>query len=267
MVATCAQRQSFVGPWLLLCKRPSRHVSVAARGDAAVRAAEAQRADTRSRTAPLTTHPARSIGRNIKQLIDREDEPYCFRLHKERVYYVSERVMRQATSIARDDLVALGTCFGKFTKTKKFHLKVTALDLIGQYAKVRRGAEAGARRERPGARRRVAATTPQHARPDRPTLTHTHTHRPPPQYKVWVKPSSEMSFLYGNHVLKSGIARMTEAIPQYAGVVVLSMSNVPLGFGRAAHTTDACRTLDPTANAVLHQVDIGEYLRAEDELG
>ena len=43
-------------------------------GDAAVRAAEAQRADTRSRTAPLTTHPARSIGRNIKQLIDREDE-------------------------------------------------------------------------------------------------------------------------------------------------------------------------------------------------
>ena len=82
-----------------------------------------------------------------------------------------------------------------------------------------------------------------------------------------MKPSSEMSFLYGNHVLKSGIARMTEAIPQYAGVVVLSMSNIPLGFGRAAHTTEQCRDLDPTANAVLHQVDIGEYLRAEDELG
>ena len=78
----------------------------------------------------------RSIGRNIKHLIDREDEPHCFRLHKDRVYYVSERVMRQATSVARDDLIALGVCFGKFTKTKKFHLKVTALDNVAQHAKV-----------------------------------------------------------------------------------------------------------------------------------
>ena len=85
---------------------------------------------------PLFLQP-HSIGRNIKHLIDRQDEPYCFRLHKERVYYVSERAMRQAANIARDDLVALGTCFGKFTKTKKFHLKVTALDYVAQYAKVR----------------------------------------------------------------------------------------------------------------------------------
>ena len=85
---------------------------------------------------------AQYIGRNIKQLIDRPDEPHCFRLHKERVYYVSERVMRQATSIARDDLVALGTCFGKFTKTKKFHLKISALDHLAQYAKVRARARA-----------------------------------------------------------------------------------------------------------------------------
>jgi hypothetical protein len=96
----------------------------------------------------------RSIGRNIKHLIDREDEPHCFRLHKERVYYVSERVMRQATSVGRDDLVALGTCFGKFTKTKKFHLKVTALDFVAQHAKVRRPADevarGGGRRESRG---------------------------------------------------------------------------------------------------------------------
>ena len=56
------------------------------------------------------------------------------------MYYVSERVMRQATSVSRDDLVALGTCFGKFTKTKKFHLKITALDILAQHAKVRGGA-------------------------------------------------------------------------------------------------------------------------------
>ena len=29
-----------------------------------------------------------SIGRNIKNLIDRKDEQYCFRLHKDRVYYM-----------------------------------------------------------------------------------------------------------------------------------------------------------------------------------
>ena len=85
--------------------------------------------------APPSSHP-HSIGRNIKQLIDRQDEPYCFRLHRERVYYVSERLVRQATSVARDDLIALGVCFGKFTKTKKFHLKITALDFLTQHAKV-----------------------------------------------------------------------------------------------------------------------------------
>lgn len=86
------------------------------------------------------------------------------------------------------------------------------------------------------------------------------------QYKVWVKPSSEMGFLYGNHVLKSGIGRMTEGIPQYAGCVVLSMTNVPLGFGRAAHTTEAAKDLDPTSIVVLHQADIGEFLRSEDNM-
>lgn len=28
------------------------------------------------------------IGRNVKLLIERDDEEYCFRLHKNRVYYV-----------------------------------------------------------------------------------------------------------------------------------------------------------------------------------
>ena len=35
------------------------------------------------------------IGDNIKHLIDRSDGTYCFRLHRERVYYVSERIMKQ----------------------------------------------------------------------------------------------------------------------------------------------------------------------------
>jgi hypothetical protein len=33
---------------------------------------------------------AKYIGRNIRHLIDRKDGNYCFRLHKDRVYYASE---------------------------------------------------------------------------------------------------------------------------------------------------------------------------------
>jgi len=106
------------------------------------------------------------------------------------------------------------------TQTEKFHISITFLDYLAQYA----------------------------------------------SYKVWVKPQSEMGFLYGNNIVKSGLGRMTEAIPQYAGVVVFSMTDIPLGFGVAAQPTEVCKDLDPGANVVLHQGDVGEYLRVEDEL-
>jgi 60S ribosome subunit biogenesis protein NIP7 len=86
------------------------------------------------------------------------------------------------------------------------------------------------------------------------------------KHKVWLKPQSEMSFLYGNHVLKSALGRITENIGAGDGVVVFSMSDVPLGFGIAAKSTQDCRKLDPNGIVVLHQGDIGEYLRMEDEL-
>lgn len=83
---------------------------------------------------------------------------------------------------------------------------------------------------------------------------------------MWLKPTSEMSFLYGNHVLKGGLGRITENINSGDGVVVFSMTDVPLGFGIAAKSTTDCRKLDPNGIVVLHQADIGEYLRMEDEL-
>lgn len=75
------------------------------------------------------------IGNNIKKLIDRSDEPYTFRLIKDRVYYLSESQMKLATNISRDRLISIGTCFGKFTKSNKFKLHVTCLDYLAQYAK------------------------------------------------------------------------------------------------------------------------------------
>ena len=84
--------------------------------------------------------------------------------------------------------------------------------------------------------------------------------------KVWIKTGAEMSFLYGNNVTKAGLARITDGTPQYGGVLVYSINDTPLGFGIAAQPTEYCRDLEPTANVVLHQGDIGEYLRQEDSL-
>ena len=43
-----------------------------------------------------------------------------------------------------------------------------------------------------------------------------------------MKPGAEQSFLYGNHVAKSGLGRITENTEQYQGVVVYSMNDLPL---------------------------------------
>lgn len=75
-----------------------------------------------------------------------------------------------------------------------------------------------------------------------------------------------MSFLYNNHVLKSGLGRITEGTAKYQGVVVMSMSDVPIGFGVTAHSTQECRKLDPAAIVAFNQADVGEYLRQEDTL-
>lgn len=163
---------------------------------------------------------AKYIGRNIKFLIDRPDEDYCFRLQKDRVYYLSERVMKAALNCERDTLISMGTCFGKFTRSKKFLLHMTCLDYLAQYAK----------------------------------------------FKIWIKPSGEMSYLYGNHVLKAHLGRITENTPKYQGVVFFSMSDTPLGFGVTAASTQEARNMEPTAVVAFHQGDVGEYLRDEESL-
>jgi 60S ribosome subunit biogenesis protein NIP7 len=137
---------------------------------------------TEQETKTLFAKLASYIGRNITSLIDRPSEPHVFRLHKDRVYYVTAQLANLATSLPRATLLSLGTCFGKFSKTGKFRLHVTALDYLAQYA----------------------------------------------TYKVWVKPNGEMPFLYGNHVLKAHVGRITQDTPEHQGVVVYSMSDIPL---------------------------------------
>ncbi|XP_015605209.1 60S ribosome subunit biogenesis protein NIP7 homolog [Cephus cinctus] len=160
------------------------------------------------------------LGDNLKVLIDRPDGTYCFRERKDRVYYVSEKILSLASTVGSDHLVSLGTCFGKFTKSGKFRLHITALNYLAPHA----------------------------------------------QYKIWVKPSAEQQFLYGHHIAKSGLGRITENTPQYQGIVVFSMNDLPLGFGVTSKSTADCKHADPMSTICFHQADIGEYIRSEDTL-
>lgn len=45
------------------------------------------------------------LGDNVKYLIERSDEPYVFRLLGNRVYYMSEKIMKLTTNISRECLL------------------------------------------------------------------------------------------------------------------------------------------------------------------
>ncbi len=51
------------------------------------------------------------IGENIKDLLDRSDGAYCFRLHRDRVYYVSEKIMKQVIKVKIKYFLGLSSYF------------------------------------------------------------------------------------------------------------------------------------------------------------
>ncbi|SCZ88864.1 BZ3500_MvSof-1268-A1-R1_Chr2-1g04690 [Microbotryum saponariae] len=200
---------------------------------------------TESETKTLFSKLANYIGSNLVHLVDTPDDPHVFRLHRSRVYYVREEIIRQAISVPRANLISLGICLGKFSKTDKFRLHVTALDLLGRYAKNKV-------RDRSSCSAGVRCTVI-----SRPVLAIA---------QIWIKANGEMPFLYGNHVVKAHLGKITEDTPEHQGVVVYSMTDIPLGFGVTARSTIDTRKLDPTAIIVFNQADVGEYLREEDTL-
>ncbi|KAI5191677.1 60S ribosome subunit biogenesis protein NIP7 [Nematocida sp. AWRm77] len=84
--------------------------------------------------------------------------------------------------------------------------------------------------------------------------------------KVKVKPSAEMSFLYGNHVQRAHLCTFAPDIKKNAGVCLLSSYGVPLGFGVMSKATSEIVSTDRTAIVVVRHGDTGEYLRGEDDL-
>ncbi|PWY87024.1 PUA-like protein [Aspergillus sclerotioniger CBS 115572] len=89
---------------------------------------------------------------------------------------------------------------------------------------------------------------------------------PHARYKVWIKQNGVMPFLYGSNVAKAHVGRFSEDCPENAGVIVMDMNDTPLGFGVTARSSAETRRMEPTANVVFRQADIGEYLREEDTL-
>ncbi|XP_014246732.1 60S ribosome subunit biogenesis protein NIP7 homolog [Cimex lectularius] len=85
-------------------------------------------------TAKVFEKLAKYIGDNLKLLLDRPDGKYCFREKKTRVYYISETVLKLVGNVAPNNLVCAGTCIGKFTKSGKFLLHITALSYLAPYA-------------------------------------------------------------------------------------------------------------------------------------
>ncbi|KAF5026637.1 hypothetical protein F66182_1263 [Fusarium sp. NRRL 66182] len=115
---------------------------------------------TEKETQTLFEKLANYTGSSLKNLIaPLDDSPnadrYVFRLVRDRVFYVRLSIANLATSIARDKLLSLGTCLGilfrkpsllvsmtnlstftgKFTKSGKFRLHVTALPIIAEHAR------------------------------------------------------------------------------------------------------------------------------------
>ncbi|KAI9853005.1 MAG: ribosome biosynthesis protein nip7 [Thelocarpon superellum] len=108
---------------------------------------------TETETQTLFSKVANYTGRSLTHLIDSPSptptsasastsastssppDRHVFRMHESRVYYVRLSIANLATSIARDNLLSLGTCLGKFTKTGKFRLHITALDVIAPHAR------------------------------------------------------------------------------------------------------------------------------------
>ncbi|MEN2499092.1 MAG: hypothetical protein MHMPM18_003334, partial [Marteilia pararefringens] len=82
-------------------------------------------------------------GQNIANIFE-EQECYL-RLSKERVFLVTIDLIKAANNFPRKQIFSLGTCIGRFTHSRKFHLKITSLKVLAPFAKnkvwLKRGAE------------------------------------------------------------------------------------------------------------------------------
>ncbi|KAJ5690660.1 hypothetical protein N7462_005052 [Penicillium macrosclerotiorum] len=95
---------------------------------------------TEEETRTLFTKLANYCGSELKTLIagpsgEGQSDQMVFRLQRDRVFYCSLTQANLASAIPRANLLSIGTLMGKFTKTGKFRLHITALAVIAPHAR------------------------------------------------------------------------------------------------------------------------------------
>ncbi|KAL2816494.1 hypothetical protein BJX63DRAFT_137396 [Aspergillus granulosus] len=95
---------------------------------------------TEEETKTLFEKLAHYVGASLKNIIAPLDnspkaDRYVFRISGNRIYYVKLSLANLAVSVPRDTLLSLGICMGKFTKTGKVRLHITALPILAEHAR------------------------------------------------------------------------------------------------------------------------------------
>ena len=105
------------------------------------------RALTESEMTKVLEKMYKFVGRKLALIVDAKnnsengsdssDGQFCFRMNKNRVYYIRETLIKRgsASNIPKKKLMSIGTQIGKFTKTENFRLTIQSLDLLSRYAK------------------------------------------------------------------------------------------------------------------------------------
>ncbi|KAJ5313473.1 uncharacterized protein N7443_000357 [Penicillium atrosanguineum] len=195
---------------------------------------------TEEETKTLFSKLAHYTGRSLNSLVAPTDggPQMVFRLQGSRVYYMPLAIANLATSIPRDNLLSAGTQMGKFTKTGKFRLNLTCLDVVAPHARYKLWIKANG---------------------EMPFLyggnvVKAHVGR-------WSEDCPEHSgvIVYNQDDTPLG----------FGGNISLGRLNMrELTNGQivSARATQEAKKLDPTGIVLFRQADVGEYLREEDTL-
>lgn len=80
-------------------------------------------------------HIVNPSGASKDEIEDDDEVAPLLRLQKDKVFLLNTSINNLATSVARPNLISLGQCLGKFTKSGKFKLGIGSLDVLARWAR------------------------------------------------------------------------------------------------------------------------------------
>ncbi|ELA42734.1 uncharacterized protein VICG_00049 [Vittaforma corneae ATCC 50505] len=70
------------------------------------------------------------VGDNVKDLLSE----YNLRLNNQRIFLVTDEILKACSQLGRDQIVSCGVILGKITKNENFRVAITALHILHRYA-------------------------------------------------------------------------------------------------------------------------------------